>query len=55
MRMVRAWSAVERVIAWGLLLLTNDVRYLRENLQKDILPSIRLTYNPFGMRIISML
>jgi hypothetical protein len=33
----------------GLIVLTSDVCYLKESLDKDILPSIGLTYDPTGM------
>ena len=33
----------------GPVVLTSDVCYLMENLQKDILPSVALAYNPAGM------
>jgi hypothetical protein len=33
----------------GLVVLTSDVCYLKENLDKDILPSVGLTYDPTRM------
>jgi N-acyl homoserine lactone hydrolase len=41
--------AVVRLPKSGTVVLTSDVCYLMENLNKDILPSIGLTYNPSGM------
>jgi N-acyl homoserine lactone hydrolase len=33
----------------GPVVLTSDVCYLMENLEKDILPSVALAYNPAGI------
>ena len=41
--------AVVRLPKTGPVVLTSDVCYLMENLQKDILPSVALAYNPAGM------
>jgi glyoxylase-like metal-dependent hydrolase (beta-lactamase superfamily II) len=41
--------ALIRLPKTGLIVLTSDVCYLVENLNKDILPSIGLTYDPTGM------
>jgi glyoxylase-like metal-dependent hydrolase (beta-lactamase superfamily II) len=41
--------ALIRLPQHGLVVLTSDVCYLKENLEKDILPSIGLTYDPTGM------
>ena len=41
--------ALIRLPKTGLVILTSDVCYLAENLNKDILPSIGLTYDPTGM------
>jgi N-acyl homoserine lactone hydrolase len=41
--------ALIRLPKTGLIVLTSDVCYMRENLDKDILPSIGLTYDPTGM------
>ena len=40
---------VVRLPKTGLVVLTTDVCYLIENLQKDILPSVSLAYDPAGM------
>jgi len=41
--------ALVRLPKTGLVVLTSDVCYLKENLTKDILPSVGLTYDPTGM------
>ena len=41
--------AVVRLPKSGTVVLTSDTCYLPENLDKDILPSIGLTYNPIEM------
>src|SRR6266536_2512835 len=41
--------ALVRLPKTGLVVLTSDVCYLKENLMKDILPSVGLTYDPTGM------
>jgi glyoxylase-like metal-dependent hydrolase (beta-lactamase superfamily II) len=41
--------AIIRLPKSGTVVLTSDVCYLMENLNKDILPSIGLTYDPTGM------
>jgi len=41
--------AVVRLPKSGPVVLTSDVCYLMENLQKDILPSVALAYNPAGI------
>jgi len=41
--------AVVRLPKTGPVILTSDVCYLMENLQKDILPSVALAYNPAGI------
>jgi len=41
--------AVVRLPKTGPVVLTSDVCYLMENLQKDILPSVGLAYNPAGI------
>jgi N-acyl homoserine lactone hydrolase len=41
--------ALIRLPKAGLVILTSDVCYFKENLDKDILPSIGLTYDPTGM------
>jgi N-acyl homoserine lactone hydrolase len=41
--------AVVRLPKTGPIVLTSDVCYLMQNLQKDILPSVALAYNPAGM------
>jgi N-acyl homoserine lactone hydrolase len=41
--------ALIRLPKTGLIVLTSDVCYLKESLDKDILPSIGLTYDPTGM------
>jgi glyoxylase-like metal-dependent hydrolase (beta-lactamase superfamily II) len=41
--------AVVRLPKTGTVVLTSDACYLRENLEKDILPSIGLAYNPTEM------
>jgi N-acyl homoserine lactone hydrolase len=41
--------AVVRLPKTGPIVLTSDVCYLMENLQKDILPSVGLAYNPAGI------
>jgi N-acyl homoserine lactone hydrolase len=40
---------VVRLPTTGPVVLTSDVCYLMENLQKDLLPSVALAYNPAGM------
>jgi glyoxylase-like metal-dependent hydrolase (beta-lactamase superfamily II) len=40
---------VVRLPKTGPVVLTSDVCYLMENLQKDILPSVALAYNPAGI------
>jgi len=40
---------VVRLPKTGPVVLTSDVCYLMENLQKDLLPSVSLAYNPAGM------
>jgi glyoxylase-like metal-dependent hydrolase (beta-lactamase superfamily II) len=40
---------VVRLPKSGLVVLTTDVCYLMENLQKDILPTVSLAYDPAGM------
>lgn len=41
--------ALVRLPKTGLVILTSDVCYLKESLDKNILPSIGLTYDPTGM------
>jgi len=41
--------ALIRLPKTGLVVLTSDLCYLKENLDKDILPSIGLVYDPVGM------
>ena len=41
--------AVVRMPKTGPVVLTSDVCYLMENLEKDILPSVALAYNPAGI------
>ena len=41
--------ALIRLPKTGLVVLTSDLCYSKENLDKDILPSIALTYDPMGM------
>jgi glyoxylase-like metal-dependent hydrolase (beta-lactamase superfamily II) len=41
--------AVVRLPKTGPVVLTSDVCYLMENLQKDIMPSVGLAYNPAGI------
>jgi N-acyl homoserine lactone hydrolase len=41
--------ALIRLPKTGLIILTSDLCYSKENLDKDILPSIGLTYDPTGM------
>ena len=41
--------ALIRLPKTGLVVLTSDLCYSKENLDKDILPSIGLTYDPMGM------
>jgi N-acyl homoserine lactone hydrolase len=41
--------AVVRLPKTGPIVLTSDVCYLMDNLQKDILPSVALAYNPAGI------
>jgi N-acyl homoserine lactone hydrolase len=41
--------ALIRLPKTGLVVLTSDLCYSKENLDKDILPSIGLVYNPTGM------
>ena len=41
--------AVVRLPKTGPVILTSDVCYLMENLQKDTLPSVALAYNPAGI------
>jgi N-acyl homoserine lactone hydrolase len=41
--------ALVRLPKTGPIVLTSDVCYLMENLQKDILPSVGLAYNPAGI------
>ena len=41
--------AVVRLPKTGTVVLTSDTCYLQENLEKDILPSVGLTYNPTEM------
>jgi N-acyl homoserine lactone hydrolase len=41
--------ALVRLPKTGAVVLTSDTCYLMENLQKDILPSVGLAYNPAGI------
>ena len=40
---------VVRLPKTGTVVLTSDDCYLKENLQKDMLPSVGLAYDPAGM------
>ena len=41
--------AVVHLPKTGAIVLTSDACYLPENLEKDILPSVGLAYDPAGM------